>query len=121
MRTTALATLLLLASCAKLPDPASLPGDYESTKAPATLALSGGAWSLDSGGFVKSGVYDISGDRMALLITEVSHPAFGRYCREEADVYEWSFEGDRLVLRAVGEICDPVGQSVLTAGPWERA
>jgi len=115
-----LAALLLL-SCARLPDPGSLRGDYESATAPATFTLSDGAWSLDSGGFVKSGAYDISGDRVALLITEISHPAFDRYCREEADVYEWSFEEERLVLRAVGETCDPVGQSVLTAGPWERA
>lgn len=121
MRATALAALLLLASCARLPDPATLPGTYESTSAPATLTLRGGAWSLDSGGFVKSGAYDISGDRVALLITEVSHPAFDRYCRDAADVYEWSFEEARLILRAVGETCDPVGQSVFTAGPWERA
>jgi len=120
MRTTVIAALLLT-SCARLPDPAALPGEYESASAPATLTLRDGAWSLDSGGFVKSGVYDVSGDRVALVITEVSHPAFDRYCREEADVYEWSFEKDRLVLRVVGETCDPVGQSVLTAGPWERA
>lgn len=121
MRTTAIASLLLLAACARLPDPAALPGDYDSTKAPASLALHGGEWSLDNGGFVKSGVYEISGDRVALLITEISHPAFDRYCREEVDVYEWRIEEDRLILRAVGETCDPVAQSVFTAGPWERA
>lgn len=121
MRATPLTLLLVLASCARLPDPVALPGDYESTKAPATFALHDGEWSLDNGGFVKSGIYDISGDRLALLITDVSHPAFDRYCRQEADVYEWRFEGELLVLRVIGDTCDPVGQAVLTHGPWARA
>ncbi|HEX6206882.1 MAG TPA: hypothetical protein VF058_00840 [Actinomycetota bacterium] len=121
MRATAVATVLVLASCARLPDPSTLPGEYESTTAPATLTLKDGEWTLDNGGFVKSGAYGISGDRVAFLITETSHPAFDNYCREEADVYEWRFDDDLLVLRAVGDTCDPVGQSVLTHGPWERA
>lgn len=112
---------LVLTSCVGLPDPAGLPGEYESTTAPATLSLREGEWRLDSGGFVKSGAYGISGDRLALLITDVSHPAFERYCRDLADVYEWRFEDGLLVLGAVGDTCDPVGQSVLTHGPWERA
>lgn len=112
--------VLLLVGCAAFPDPSLLPGSYESTNAPATLELRAGRWELDSGGFVKEGVYEISGDRVALLITDVNHEAFSTYCREETDVYEWSPEDGSLTFRQVGETCDPVAASVLTAGPWRR-
>lgn len=116
-----LALGLLLVGCARFPDPATLPGRYQSSSAPATLELRGGAWRLESGPLVKQGVYQISGDRVALLITEVNRAAYSTYCRTEADVYEWSPREGALTFRQVGDTCDPVGAAVLTAGPWERA
>lgn len=117
----AAAALLLLAACVRVPDPAALRGDWESVAAPARLELGERRWTLTSGAFVKSGVYQVSEDRIALLITDVNHAAFQTYCREEADVYEWEVQDRMLRFAPVGEYCDPVGETVLIAGPWEPA
>jgi hypothetical protein len=116
----AVAVMLALTGCGGFPDPAELPGSYRSTNAPATLELASDRWELTNGHLVKSGPYATSGNRIAFQITAVSLPAFVRYCRDRADVYGWRLEDGRLVLRAVGEVCDPVAQAVLVAGPWER-
>lgn len=112
---------LLLAGCVRFPDPALLPGAYESTNAPARLTFEERGWTLESGQIVKSGVYQISGDRVAFLLTEVNHAAFERYCREEVDVYEWDVEEGMLRFLPVKDECDPIAQAVLTAGPWTEA
>ena len=115
-----LAIALLLAACVRFPDPADLPGTYESAGAPAALELAAGTWTLTSGAIVKSGVYQVSGDHIGWLLTDVNHVAFERYCRDEADTYRFWFQDGDLLLRGVGEVCDLVAESVLTAGPWRR-
>ena len=114
------AALVVLAGCSGFPDPADLPGRYEGTNAPASLELGSDRWVLTSGALEKSGVYDTSGNRIAFLLTDVNAKAFDRYCRDRADVYEWRFEDAGMVLRSVGDVCDPVAPSVLAAGPWNR-
>lgn len=118
-RAVAVASVVALAGCAGFPDPAGLPGRYRSTNAPASLELGRERWTLTNGELVKSGLYDTSGNRIGFLLTEVNTPAFERYCRDRADTYEWRFVEGRLVLRPVGEVCDPVAQSVMTSGPWQ--
>ena len=120
-RILAPALALVLAACARFPDPAALPGTYRSARAPATLELRDGTWRLESGSLIKEGVYQISGDRVAFVITDVNHAAYSTYCRDEADVYRWAPRDETVTFRQVGETCDPVGASVLIAGPWERA
>lgn len=111
---------LLASACISTQDPGTLVGTWTSTNAPARLELRGSSWMLESGSLVKWGVYEVSEDRIALLITDVNHAAFREYCRDVADVYAWRVEGGLLRLEVVGEYCDPVAESVLIAGPWER-
>ena len=60
------------------------------------------------------GFYQVGGVRYDLP------PGWPEKCRETVDVYDWSFDEQGVVFRAVGRPCDRAARAVLTAERWTR-
>jgi hypothetical protein len=117
----AVALALLVACSGPGQDPSDLDGTWRSGASGATLRVKAHEWNLSSGELEKWGAVEVTPRRVAFVLERTNSPAFDLYCRERADVYDWSLDEHGLVFRTVGRPCDRAARAVLTAEPWRRA
>lgn len=116
-----LLVLFALAGCAGPGrEPADLDGTWRGGASNATLRIHGHDWNLKSGELEKWGTAEVTRRRVAFVLEQTNSPAFDLYCRETVDVYDWSFDEQGVVFRAVGRPCDRAARAVLTAERWTR-
>lgn len=101
-------------------NPADLDGTWRDSDSEATLRFARHSWELASGKLVKSGAVEVTPRRVAFVLEHTNTVAFELYCRERADVYDWSLQEEKLIFRTVGRPCDRAARAVLTSGHWTR-